>query len=79
MANTSSPRTDIARALRVARARLGIEQAEMAERTGCSASMVSLLERGMRAPSAELLAAYAATAGVPLSEMLRWGEEASAP
>lgn len=50
----------------------------MAERTGCSASMVSLLERGMRAPSAELLAAYASTAGVPLSEMLRWGEEGSA-
>jgi transcriptional regulator with XRE-family HTH domain len=59
--------TDFAKAFRVIRAAYGLQQAELAQRMGISASQLSLIEKGKRQPSLKVVANLAGVTGVPTS------------
>lgn len=59
--------TDFAKAFRVIRAAFGLQQAELAERIGISASQLSLIENGKRQPSLRVISNLGTATGVPTS------------
>ena len=75
------PQTDVARALRMGRARVDITKAEMAQRLSreigrrVDPSLIGRYESGERTPKTDLMQAWADVAGVALSRMLSWGED----
>lgn len=60
-------RTDFAKAFRVIRAAYGLQQAELAQRIGISASQLSLIEKGKRQPSLKVISNLGGVTGVPTS------------
>jgi transcriptional regulator with XRE-family HTH domain len=60
-------RTDYAKAFRVVRAAYGLQQAELAERVGISASQLSLIEKGKRQPSLRVIGNLGSATGIPTS------------
>lgn len=59
--------TDFAKAFRVIRAAFGLQQAELAERIGISASQLSLIEKGKRQPSFRVVSNLGEVTSVPTS------------
>ena len=59
--------TDFAKAFRVVRAAYGLQQADLAERIGISASQLSLIEKGKRQPSLRVVSNLGTVTGVPTS------------
>jgi transcriptional regulator with XRE-family HTH domain len=59
--------TDYAKAFRVIRAAFGLQQGDLAERIGISASQLSLIEKGKRQPSLRVIGNLASTVGIPTS------------
>jgi transcriptional regulator with XRE-family HTH domain len=59
--------TDFAKAFRVIRAAFGLQQAELAQRIGISASQLSLIEKGKRQPSLKVVNNLGGATGVPAS------------
>ena len=57
--------TDYAKAFRVIRAAFGLQQAELAERIGISASQLCLIEKGKRQPSLRVIGRLASAMGIP--------------
>jgi len=57
--------TDFAKSFRVIRAAYGLQQAELAERIGISASQLSLIEKGKRQPSLRVISNLGTAIGVP--------------
>jgi transcriptional regulator with XRE-family HTH domain len=69
-----SPRVislEVVRLLTKERIRRGISMNRLAEKSGLSQSMVSLLERGMRTPTLDTLLRIAAALDVDLSRLLK--------
>ena len=60
-------RTDFAKAFRVIRAAHGLQQLELAQRIGISASQLSLIEKGKRQPSLKVIGNLGSATGVPRS------------
>lgn len=60
-------KTDFAKAFRVIRAAYGLQQAELANRIGISASQLSLIEKGKRQPSLRVIGNLGTATGVPTS------------
>lgn len=58
-------KTDFAKAFRVIRAAYGLQQAELAQRIGVSASQLSLIEKGKRQPSLKVISSLGSATGVP--------------
>lgn len=58
---------DFAKAFRVIRAAYGLQQAELADRIGISASQLSLIEKGKRQPSHRVVSNLGAVTGAPTS------------
>lgn len=58
---------DFGKALRVARAISGMQQAEVAEKSGLDASYVSLIESGKRRPGPEAIASLSSALEMPVS------------
>jgi ribosome-binding protein aMBF1 (putative translation factor) len=70
----NSPRAisiEVARLLSVERIRRGISMNRLAEKSGLSQSMISLLERGLRSPTLETLLRVASVLDADLSELLK--------
>ncbi len=63
----SKMKTDFAKAFRVIRAAYGLQQAELAERIGISASQLSLIEKGKRQPSVRVIGNLGSATGTPTS------------
>jgi transcriptional regulator with XRE-family HTH domain len=63
---------DTATALRQARARAGLTQAQLARRTGVPTSVLSAYENGRREPSARTFRAVLRACGVELTTVDRW-------
>ena len=61
---------DFGRALRVTRAARGISQQELAERSGVSASYISLIESGKREPTIGSMRKLAEALHIPLDLMM---------
>lgn len=61
----TSLRFDFGRRLRELRKQAGLSQEELAERAQISVDFVSLIERGINAPSFETLARLSNSLGVP--------------
>ena len=59
--------TNFAKSFRVIRAAYGLQQAELAERIGISASQLSLIEKGKRQPSLRVISNFGTATGVPTS------------
>jgi transcriptional regulator with XRE-family HTH domain len=59
--------TDFAKAFRVIRAAYGYQQAELANRIDISASQLSLIEKGKRQPSWNVVRRLGAALGIPTS------------
>ncbi|MCH9694146.1 MAG: helix-turn-helix domain-containing protein [Gammaproteobacteria bacterium] len=57
--------TNFAKAFRVVRAAYGMQQSELAERIGISASQLSLIEKGKRQPSLKVIGNLSGATGVP--------------
>jgi len=64
---------EVVQLLRRERIRRGVSMNRLAQRSGLSQSMVSLLERGMRSPTLETLLRIAAVLHVDLSKLLKRG------
>jgi ribosome-binding protein aMBF1 (putative translation factor) len=62
---------EVVRLLKKERIRRGISMNRLAEKSGLSQSMVSLLERGMRTPTLDTLLRIAAALDVDLSKLLK--------
>lgn len=62
---------DLVRLLSEERIRHGLSMNRLAEKSGLSQSMISLLERGMRSPTLETLLRVAIALDVDLSELLK--------
>lgn len=60
-------KTDFAKAFRVIRAAHGLQQVELAQRIGVSASQLSLIEKGKRQPSLKVIGNLGSATGVPTS------------
>ena len=60
-------KSDFAKAFRIIRAAFGVQQAELADRIGISASQLSLIEKGKRQPSLRVIGNLGSTTGVPTS------------
>lgn len=60
-------KTDYAKAFRIIRAAFGLQQAELADRIGVSASQLSLIEKGKRQPSLRVIGNLGGAIGVPTS------------
>lgn len=60
-------KTDFAKAFRVIRAAYGLQQAELANRIDISASQLSLIEKGKRQPSWNVVRRLSAALGIPTS------------
>ncbi len=69
MAAQTKARVILAANLKRLRNAAGITQEVLAERAGCSPTMIGNLEIGKRFPSAELLDKIAAAFGVPIFEL----------
>ncbi|MGN6467939.1 MAG: helix-turn-helix domain-containing protein [Rhizobiaceae bacterium] len=65
--------TVLARNLRLARARVGISQEELANRAGIDRTYVSGIERGVRNPTVAILARLAAELDTTASDLLAAG------
>lgn len=59
--------TNFAKAFRVIRAAYGLQQSELAERIGISASQLCLIEKGKRQPSLRVVMNLGSAIGVPTS------------
>ncbi|MYH34156.1 MAG: helix-turn-helix transcriptional regulator [Gammaproteobacteria bacterium] len=59
--------TNFAKAFRVIRAAYGLQQSELAERIGISASQLCLIEKGKRQPSLRVVVSLGSAIGVPTS------------
>jgi transcriptional regulator with XRE-family HTH domain len=59
------PNMDYARALRISRAVTGLQQKDIAERSGIGSSHISLIESGKRKPSVETLDKLSRALGMP--------------
>lgn len=59
--------TNFAKSFRVIRAAYNLQQAELAERIGISASQLSLIENGKRQPSLRVISNLGTVTGVPTS------------
>lgn len=68
---------DLARRIRLLRARHGLTQESFSARCGISISFASLLERGARSPSYETLVRIAQALEIPLSDLFGAGRESS--
>lgn len=64
-------RTEIIRLLREARERQKLSKYEVAKRSGVSQSMLSLVERGLRNPTLELMLRFADGVGVDLADIIK--------
>lgn len=62
---------EVVRLLKEERIRRGISMNRLAEKSGLSQSMMSLLERGMRTPTLDTLLRIAAALDVDLSKLLK--------
>lgn len=60
----------LAETIRTYRTEAGLSQEELADRAGLHRTYISLLERGLRAPSVETLAHIGAALQVPASQLL---------
>ncbi len=60
-------KTDFAKAFRVIRAAHGLQQAELAQRIGISASQLSLIETGKRQPSLKVISNLGGATSIPTS------------
>ena len=58
---------DFSKAFRVIRAAFGLQQADLAQRIGITASQLSLIERGKRQPSLKVVSNLGGATGVPTS------------
>lgn len=58
------------RKLRIARVIADLQQSELAERAGVHQTFISLLERGKRGTSPEMLEALAAACGCPVTDLM---------
>lgn len=63
-------RLNLGAALRARRARLGLRQAQVCEVVDITADYLSLLERGLRRPSLDLLEKLAGAYDMPLSALI---------
>ncbi|GAA4284589.1 hypothetical protein GCM10022261_21200 [Brevibacterium daeguense] len=70
VASSALLREHLGPALRVQRAVRRLTLAEVADRAGISAQCLSEVERGMKDPSSEMLAAISAALGLQLRELL---------
>lgn len=61
---------DFGRAIRIIRAARGYSQKELAQRSGCDASYISLLEGGSRTPSMKTLGQLSEAFGIPPELMM---------
>jgi transcriptional regulator with XRE-family HTH domain len=61
--------------LRFYRKAANLTQEELAERADLTSKMISLIERGERNPSANVLRSISIGLGVPLSEMIKHTEK----
>lgn len=79
--NADALRGDLGRRLREVRVARGISLRELAHRAGCSASLVSQVERGMTAPSAGVVYSLANELGISLDFLFGTGkvEQADLP
>jgi len=66
---------EVVRLLKKQRIRRGISMNRLAQKSGLSQSMVSLLERGMRTPTLDTLLRIAAALDVDLSKLLKQGSK----
>lgn len=66
-------RANLARNLRLARARVGVSQEELAARSGVDRTYVSGIERAVRNPTIEIVARLAAELGTTASALLADG------
>ena len=64
-------RTEIVRLLREERERRGLSKYEISQRSGVSQSMLSLVERGLRNPTMELMLRIADGIGIDLSSLIK--------
>jgi transcriptional regulator with XRE-family HTH domain len=69
-------RTEIVRLLREERERQGLSKYEISRRSGVSQSMLSLVERGLRNPTMELLLRIADGIGVDLPKIIKKAQAA---
>jgi len=60
-----------ARSLREHRERIGLSQEELADRAGLHRTFISQVERGLKSPSLNSLAAIAAALGLKLHKLLK--------
>lgn len=70
-------RTILARNLRLARARAGVSQEELADRAGIDRTYVSGIERGIRNPTITILAKLAGELDMSASELLAQANDRS--
>jgi transcriptional regulator with XRE-family HTH domain len=75
----AGPSTGLGPRLRQLRNARGISVRELARRAGCSASLVSQVERGVTTPSASVVYALANELGVSLDSLFRAGDAQSGP
>lgn len=73
------PRLDFGRALETLRASKGLSREEVAELGRISLSYLSEIERGLKRPSADIVARIARAFGMKGSSFLQYVEELSAP
>lgn len=78
MAGRPSSRALLSKNLKRLRGAAGISQEVLAERTGCSPTMIGNVETGKRFPSANLLDRLAEAFGVPVFELFKPDSEAVA-
>lgn len=65
--------TDMARAVRIARAATGLSQAELGELAGVHPTAVSRLESGAREPKMPAIDKVAKALGIPIDVLLAFG------
>ncbi len=73
------PRLDFGRAIETLRASKGLSREEVAELARISLSYLSEIERGLKRPSADIVAKIARAFGMKGSSFLQYVEELSAP
>jgi len=66
---------NIGRAVRLVRTAKGVTQKELAERAGCTANYLSMVERGDRRPSIKLVGGIASSLDVPVAEIFALGAD----
>lgn len=65
----------LGRVVRTHRSAAGLSQEALADRSGLHRTYISLLERGLRNPSIDVLVTLAAVLGVPASQLLAEAED----